>query len=214
MGDLVPLAFDIETSGIEPGATITVAGIASTPLAWLVLNTGGRPADEMQLRTTIESQTQASVKIAVRDDEAELLTALSNFANERIDGDRHYLTAFNGETWNDGFDLPFLRRACIRQNVDWPFPDIAYADMMDIMQRIETEDNDLASVYDELIGNDHCDPFTDSESAVGAYEQGEWVDLLLHNLADIQRTHALARLGGRFVPRSDFRMKNLAPPDV
>ena len=47
---------------------------------------------------------------------------------------------------------------------------------------------------------------------MNAYEDAEWLPLLKHNLADIQRTRELALLAGRFVPKSDFSMKNLQPP--
>jgi len=56
-------------------------------------------------------------------------------------------------------------------------------------------------------------PFEDSAEAVDAFENAEWEPLLLHNLADIQRTLELAMLGERYVPRSDFKMKNLSPPN-
>jgi hypothetical protein len=36
--------------------------------------------------------------------------------------------------------------------------------------------------------------------------------LLQHNLADIERNRELVTLASRFVPQSDFQMKNLAPP--
>lgn len=213
MGDLAPLAFDIETTGLEPDAVITVAGIAAELGAWLVLNTTGRHADAEQLTTTVEYQSGVAVDVAVVQDEETLLTALGEVADERIDGDRQYLTAFHGETWSGGYDLPMLRRACIRRAVDWPFPAMPYADIMEVIDRVETGDTtDLEGVYDDLVGRDHCDPFSDSGSAVAAHEQGEWVDLLLHNLADIQRTRELAVLAERFVPKSDFQMKNLAPP--
>lgn len=214
MGELSPLAFDIETTGIEPGATITVVGIAAEPGAWLCLNTTGRNADPQQLTTTVEYQAGVAVDVTVVSDEEALLTALGEVADDRIDGDRHYLTAFHGETWSGGFDMPMLRRACIRRGVAWPFPAMPYADVMEVTDRIETGDtSDLEGVFADLVGGDHCDPFSDSGSAVAAHEQGEWVDLLLHNLADIQRTRELAVLAERFVPKSDFQMKNLAPPD-
>lgn len=214
MGDLDPLAFDIETSGLDPGAIITVAGIAAEPGAWLVLNTTGRNADREQLSATVEYQSGIAVDVTVVPDEETLLRALGTVGDERIDGDRHYLTAFNGETWSGGYDLPFLRRACIRRSVAWPFPDMPFVDVMSMIERIETgETNDLEGVYADLVGGDHCDPFTDSGSAVDAHEQGDWVNLLLHNLADIQRTLELAVLTGQYVPKSDFQMKNLAPPD-
>jgi hypothetical protein len=47
---------------------------------------------------------------------------------------------------------------------------------------------------------------------VDAFEAAEWLPLLKHNLADIQRTRELAQLADRYVPRSDFGMKNLQPP--
>lgn len=73
--------------------------------------------------------------------------------------------------------------------------------------------NDLVDVYDQLKGMPSCDPFDDSSEAVDAFENGEWESLLRHNLADIQRTLELARLTERYVPRSDFKIKNLAPPN-
>ena len=95
----------------------------------------------------------------------------------------------------------------------WPFGDIAYADMMQIVDRFDTNDQrDLVGVYDELIGEESCDPFDGSAKAVDAFENGDWLPLLKHNLADIQRTRDRAELARRFVARSDFKMKNLQPP--
>jgi hypothetical protein len=132
---------------------------------------------------------------------------------EQLDGDRHYLTAYNGETWNGGFDLPFCRTRFLQHEMDWPFRDVAYADMMQIVDRFDTNgQRDLVGVYDVLVGDETCDPFEDSAAAVDAFEDGDWLPLLKHNLADIQRTRELADLAGRFVPKSDFSMKNLQPP--
>lgn len=214
MGSLTPVAFDLETSGLESRAVITVVGLATDMGAWLGLNTAGRDADAARLAEAVEQESGTTVRLFVHPDERALLVALGEFATARLDGDQQYLTAYFGETYTDGFDLPFLRRACVRCSVDWPFPDIAYADVRTVMQRFTTEADDLAGVYDELIGGDHCDPFADSERAVTAHEAGEWVPLLLHNLADVERTRELALLAGRYVSRSDFRMKALGPPDV
>jgi hypothetical protein len=99
--------------------------------------------------------------------------------------------------------------------MEWPFGDVAYADMMQIVDRFGTiAANDLVGVYDILVGEETCDPFEDSVEAVDAFEAGDWLPLLKHNLADIQRTRELADLAGRFIPKSDFSMKNLAPPDA
>jgi len=214
MGDLDPIAFDIETSGLDDSAVLTVAGFASTIGEVIILNTGDREANETRLEQALSEYSSSGVDVLVTADEPELLAAVEQIATERLDADRHYLTAYNGETWNGGFDLPFLRTACISHDLDWPFPNMAYADVFEFVDRFDTHDEKgLVGVYDELIGKPHCDPFTDSGSAVDTFQNAEWEPLLRHNLADIQRTLELAILAERYVPRSDFKMKNLAPPE-
>ena len=46
-------------------------------------------------------------------------------------------------------------------------------------------------VYDQVIGNP-CDPFKHNGAAVDAYAAAEWLPLLKHNLANIQRTREAA----------------------
>jgi len=213
MGQLHPVAFDIETDGLKPRSVITVAGLAFQQEATLVLNTAGRSADQPSLESALNKHTSATVTVTTCDSESELLTVFADIAVSSINTDSQYLTAYHGETWNGGFDLPFVRTACVRCNAEWPFPDMAYADVMDVVQRFETHGNsDLVGTYNFLIGDESCDPFDDSDEAVGAFRNGEWLPLLLHNLADIIRTRELAALGGRYVAKSDFSMKNLAPP--
>lgn len=214
MGTLSPIAFDIETDGLGPEAVITVAGLAHKIGEVLILNTGGRQAETEQLEQTLIEHSVGTVDVVVTESEHGLLKRLTEITKRRLDDDRHYLTAYHGETWNGGFDLPFVRTACVTHQIEWPFPDLAYADMLDVVERFETNDtNDLVGVYDELIGRRSCDPFEDSGAAVDAYENGDWESLLLHNLADIQRTRELAVLAEAYVPRSDFQMKNLDPPE-
>lgn len=214
MSGLRPVAFDIETTGLDSCARITVAGLASDAGAWLLLNTNGREACAATLETALGRCRPTNIRVAVSHDEASLLESLNRIVDGAIDGDHQYLTAYNGELWRGGFDLPVLRRACIRQHVDWPFTDLAYADLRVVLERIATEDaTGLDTVYDALVGGHHGDPFSDSADAVEAFEAGAWEPLLRHNLADIDRTLELAVLVGKYVPRSDFRMKNLDPPD-
>jgi hypothetical protein len=215
MGDLDPIAFDIETSGLDESAVLTVAGLAHSLGEVLILNTSGRQANSSQLENRLQSESVDTVEVLVTESEKELLKTLPQLAHERLDDDKHYLTAYNGETWNGGFDLPFVRTACISHSIDWPFPDMAYADVFEFVDRFDTGDvNDLCGVYSLLVDEPSCDPFDDSGSAVSAFEDADWEPLLLHNLADIQRTLKLATLGERYVPRSDFQMKNLNPPNV
>ena len=213
MGDLDPVAFDIETSGLDESAVITVAGFAHDIGESVMLNTGGRDIDSAGIAAELEAHSSGAVSLNAVNDEQALLAAVADVASSQLDGDRHYLTAYNGETWNGGFDLPFCRTRFLNHNMEWPFGDIAYADMMETMDRFDTNDQrDLVGVYEQLIGNESCDPFEDSGEAVSAFEAAEWLPLLKHNLADIQRTRELALLAGRFVPKSDFSMKNLQPP--
>lgn len=214
MSDLDPVAFDIETSGLDGDAVLTVAGFAHDLGESLVLNVAGSTdVNRKKLVTTLDEDSAGTVQLDIVDDEQALLEYVASFATNQLDGDRHYLTAFNGETWNGGFDLPFCRTRFLRHGMDWPFGDLAYADMMQIVDRFETGgQRDLVGVYDTLMDKETCDPFEDSADAVTAFETGDWLSLLQHNLADIQRTRELAQLAGRFVARSDFKMKNLAPP--
>jgi len=211
---LDPIAFDIETSGLDEDAVITVAGFAHDLGESIILNVDGRDApDHQTLTTALDDHSAGAVSLEIVDDEAALLESISEVATNQINHDRHYLTAYNGETWNGGFDLPFCRTRFLDHDMDWPFGDLAYADMMDMVDRFDTQDQrDLVGVYDHLIGDVTCDPFEDSGEAVKAFEAAEWLPLLEHNLADIQRTRELALLAGRFVPKSDFSMKNLQPP--
>ena len=214
MGELDPIAFDIETSGLDDGAVLTVAGLAHSLGEVLILNTDGRTANSGRLEQALREDSTGNTEVLLADDEEALLGILTNIAHDQLDDNKHYLTAYNGETWNGGFDLPFVRTACIRHGLDWPFPDLAYADVFSFIDRFDTNDEQgLVEVYDELIGRENCDPFENSGAAVEAYSKGDWEELLLHNLADIQRTRELAVLAGDYVPQSDFGMKNLSPPN-
>lgn len=215
MGNLRPISFDLETTGLEDDSVINVAGLGTELGCWLALNTSGRDVDAERLRMAVERESGSNVQLSVQPDEAGLLSALQSKAMDLLDADRHYLTAYNGERWRGGFDLPFLRSACVRRGVDCPFLDIAYVDTMTAVKRFHTgKTSDLEGVYEALIGNEHCDPFKQSTQAVTAHEDGEWCELLLHNLADIERTRELTVLAGRYVPSKDMKMKSLAPPDI
>lgn len=212
MGDLAPVAVDIETTDIYPTTgRLTVVGLAHQLGCIVVLNTGGRPAHRDELLATLEQHAHIR-DFTLVDDEAAFLDALDD-AIGHLDPDTHYLTAFNGERWRGGFDLKFLRTKAAFNDHGWPFAEFAYADTMDMVERFATDDNsDLDGCYEVLVGDDTCDPFEDSAEAVDAWEHGEWTDLLLHNMADIQQTLELAMLAEQYVPNSDFSMKSLSPP--
>lgn len=213
MSALRPVAFDIETTGFDPDSRVTVAGFANEQTVWLVLNTNGEHVDPTALCSALETDTERTVQLTPEGNEARLLHAARRITNEELDWDRYYLCAYNGERWRNGFDLPFLRTACVRQDQKWLFDELAYADVRSLIERFNTGDvGDLASVYTELGSKEFEDPFDDSGTAIDAYRNSNWLPLLRHNLADLVRTHELAVLANRYVPKSDFNMKNLAPP--
>ena len=57
MGELAPIAFDIETSGLEPGAVITVAGLAFELGEVILLNTAGRRVDTDSLEARLNTHS-------------------------------------------------------------------------------------------------------------------------------------------------------------
>ena len=100
---LDPIAFDIETSGLDDDSVITVAGFAHDLGESLILNVDGRDAPEHQtLTTALDEHSAGAISLVVAADEQELLAEISKIASSQIDGDRHYLTAYNGEAWNVG----------------------------------------------------------------------------------------------------------------
>ncbi|MEF8900784.1 MAG: ribonuclease H-like domain-containing protein [Halovenus sp.] len=212
MGDLTPIAFDIETSGLGPDAIVTVVGFAHEPGVSVVLNTDGRTAETDRLTEHLIDRITTPITLEVCTDERALLARMADIA-DRIDSDQHYLCAYNGETWNGGFDLPFLRSRCIAHDRSWPFAGFPYVDILAVIDRFETDDRtDLDSVYEALVGAPTCDPFDASAEAVTAFEHGDWLPLLFHNIADVRRTRELSLLAEQYVPVSDFGMKNLDPP--
>lgn len=99
MGNLSPIAFDIETSGLEPGADITVVGLATDMGVWLALNTAGREAEATRLANAFEYEYGSNVCVSVFQDERGLLVGLGDFASNTIEYDRHYLEFPDGETF-------------------------------------------------------------------------------------------------------------------
>lgn len=85
---------------------------------------------------------------------------------------------------------------------------------MDIISsRFNTTESSLAEAYEERVGAEHraIDPFEDSSAAVGAWQNGDFEAVVLHNVADIRRTRALTDVAERYCSKSDFSMKSLDP---
>jgi hypothetical protein len=69
MGNLAPVAFDIETSGLDEDAVITVAGFSHDLMNWLALNTDGRHADAAALTEALNQCTDRQTELVVTPDE-------------------------------------------------------------------------------------------------------------------------------------------------
>lgn len=150
-----------------------------------------------------------------------MLEALGTFVTDWLADDDVLLAAFNRETWQAGFDLSFLRTRLARTGVAWPFQELPYTDLLPVLtQRFNTTvDGEadarrgLGGVYETLcdgaVGT--TDPFADSQEAVTAFENGRFVDLVVHNVADVRRTRQLGLVAERYCSKSDFQLKSLTP---
>ena len=129
---LTPVSFDIETSGFETDAVVTVVGIALPLGCRVMLNTNQRTVDQSALETTLTERFDTTLKLSCHQTERALLEAFTEFAAESLTPKEYLLVAYNGERFRSGFDLPFLRTRYTLQDVTWPFVDVPYADLMPI----------------------------------------------------------------------------------
>jgi len=225
---LEPIAFDLETEGLLMNNEITVAGLRFPLGALVLLNTNGRTVSEELGKRIQERSGLDTVQVQVCDSERDLLKRLRKEAGKRIRGGREansgtgMLVAYNGETWRGGFDLSFLRTRCGFNDVCWPFDDIPYSDLMPIVQKRINTTVDGGTAPQRLVT---CAGLTTHSSTATTVTRtktqmkpflrpttvsGE--SLVLHNVADLNRTQQLADWMQRYVPASDFKLKNLGPP--
>ncbi|WP_277543670.1 ribonuclease H-like domain-containing protein [Haloarcula laminariae] len=213
MTDLKTVAFDIETTGFATTDQLTVIGFDAAISSRVFLNTGEQTSPS-QLEQRLNEELETPITLSVHDSEAALLEAMTAFVDATIADQECKLVAYNGDTWNGGFDLPFLRTRLTAHDLGWPFAELPYVEVLDVFEsRFNTTEDTLDGVYEELIGTglSDVDPFTDSAAAVTAWENGNFEQLVLHNIADIRRTRALMELAERYCSKSDFSMKSLDP---
>lgn len=216
---LTPVAFDIETTGFEADAVVTTIGFALPLGCRVLLGTDGRDVDTGRLEASLSERFGTEIRVSGHATERALLEATREFAAGTLAGTEYLLVAYNGERFNAGFDLPFLRTRYALCGIDWPFVDLPYADLLPLFEtRFNTtgEDGsvaDLAGVYEALVDDDlgAHDPFDSSREAVTAFEAGDFEALLGHNVADVLRTAELAALAERYCSKSDFNVKSLTP---
>ena len=212
------VAFDIETTGFDVGDEVTVVGFA-VPLGCRVFVQATAGTDRERVEAAVGDAIEKPVSVSTHASEAALLRAVGAFADERINGEDVLVVAYNGERWNGGFDLPFLRTRLSVTGVAWPFRDVPYADVLPMVEKLFNTSrdgesrNDLVGAYATLIGDgvNEADPFSDSVEAVTAFEEGRTTELVTHNAVDVLRTRALTLLAERYCSKSDFKLKSLTP---
>jgi uncharacterized protein YprB with RNaseH-like and TPR domain len=211
-------AIDIETTGTAPEDRITVVGVDIPMGSRVFLNTGERTYPDA-ITERIEADFDRVVQISAHECEAALLAAFRSFALQRFGGgrdrgdDEFKFAAYNGETWNGGFDLPFIRTRCQAHGIGWPLHG-PYIDVMEVIgDRFNVSDKSLETTYEELVGAGltASDPFEGSGEAVESWRAGDFEPLLRHNIADIRRTRALVRVAEQYCSKSHFSMRSLGP---
>lgn len=291
--------FDIETTGMCSDDLITTFILHDGSYrVWL--NTDGANVDKESLEETIEDRSGIQdFNLNLCDNEVELMKSVSEYTNdpERYE-DGVYVTAYNGETYRGGFDLPFIRNSCLRAGgVEMPFAGQDYFDLSPIFDKggrfnteipdiekqsmkkdylrefcaehipLSSRPDDLPSrsnaTKDDLVseirnsehtdwdvlswakskfGNvkstrqqkDQCgvhkaivtgttdvtpeeydeqdfDPFDDSKKAIFKFQNEEWVDLVLHCLADVKKSKELSAMAKNYASPSDFKFRRIQP---
>ncbi|WP_248299464.1 ribonuclease H-like domain-containing protein [Halorhabdus amylolytica] len=128
----VPL--DIETSGFETTAKVTVIGFTLPLGSRIFLNTDGRDVDTDTLEIRLSRTFGEEIQLSAHQTETALLEEVAAFADEKLAPRDYLLVAYNGERFNGGFDLPFLRTRYTLQNCRWPFDGLPYADLLPVIQ--------------------------------------------------------------------------------
>lgn len=216
---LTHIPFDIETTGFAATASVSVVGFALPLGCRVFVNTTGTNVQADRLEHRVGTRFETEIKLSTHHSEQALLESVAEFLDDRIADREYLLVAYNGERFNGGFDLPFLRTRYLQRGLKWPFDSIPYADLLPIIKdRFNTtadgdEQNDLVGAYDVLIGGSltECDPFVESNEAVAAFEAGEFEPLVAHNVADIRRTAELASVAQQYCGTSEFNLKSLTP---
>lgn len=137
--DRSQVAWDLETTGFAWSDQITISGFwFPDDYAELIINSNDDLNSNL-MSEQLENRSGASVSVTVADDESALLEAMQHILFDRFDTDYNRLVAFNAESWKSGFDLPFLRTRCLKNDFSWLFDGIQFADLWDpIKKRMNT----------------------------------------------------------------------------
>jgi uncharacterized protein YprB with RNaseH-like and TPR domain len=209
---------DIETTGFDASDTVTVVGF-EVPLGCRVFVHSRPGVTGDAVESAVRERVDKHVSVSLHASEAAVFEAVTGFVESHIRGEDRLLVAYNGEVWNGGFDLPFLRTRAARLGVRWPFAEVPYADLLPVVEDLFNTTvagesaAELATAYDVLCDGalNDVDPFSDSAHAVAAFDDGRLAELVTHNVADVARTGRLAAVAEQYCAKSDFQVKSLTP---
>lgn len=281
--------FDIETTGLcaADGDIVTTVVMHHDDAYNIWFNAGG------DLTDTVSSEDVSSatpnevdmVSLTVCENETGMFQSINQYINTHF-SDNTVLTAYNGETYRGGFDIPFCRSRNLMSNAPWMFDGVWYADSYDVFVKqglfntthqdtvelssftmneiydfaddvgiaytnsmnktplidhissapeysqdrlitwIESSDDmelptsnaeSLDEIHELLFENgslsgtaySNFDPFEESSEAVEAYENGDYVGIIMHCLADVVRTVNLTDAMVTYAPQKSYRPKTL-----
>lgn len=189
------IAFDIETTGLDSvNSEITMIGFEpddENDNTIFLINTDPFENVEEQLR----KENSIQIDYVLFDSEYKLLNKGLRMISEQLNTEQQRLYAYNGKTWDGGFDIPFIRTRCIQHNIEWILHDIYYIDVYpSIKKDIYTQKqnnkksyNDLDNAHEILSNKTIKDPFDSSKEATNS----KIIPVIKHCYADIRRTKNL-----------------------
>ena len=119
--------FDIETTGRLRTDEVNLIGIRKGGITKVFARTD-TPSEDVRLdEDALLDETGENVGVARCDSEEELLTRTRRHVGYLFDGETVFV-AYNGETFNGGFDIPFLRTRAAVNDVSHPFKSVRFLD--------------------------------------------------------------------------------------
>lgn len=131
INDVKFVPFDIETTGLYDTDVITSFTLEHNQeyISWL--NSNGETIDS-SIESELRQESGADVSVHSCTNEGDILSSVGEYLNDNFNKDSTLLIAYNGEVWKGGFDISFIRSACLRTGEEFPFIGFTYVDLMPI----------------------------------------------------------------------------------
>lgn len=209
------VVFDIETTGLDYDSKVTCIDFAvdGEHTVFLLVDDG---FDDVDTTIKISDRFNGGFEPIYCESEDELLEKAREFV-EGV-GKNSIFVAYNGETWNGGFDLPFLRTRSVLLGKEFLLSDVSYLDVYSVIDkgRFNTSVGngeeivkDLVGVYNLLSDGETVDVVDDSAEVVDLFYDGR-VDLVaVHCMEDVRRTAEILELCIDYSAVQDLKVKNL-----